>query len=291
MTKRAPLFGLSFTPETSAVADIRELARLGDELGFDLLGIQDHPYQARFVDTMALLSIILAETKQLRVFPDVANLPLRPPAMLAKMAATLDLLNDGRFELGLGGGGFWDAIVAFGGPRRTPGESVEALEEAIQVIRHVWSGDRGVRFDGEYYELRGAHTGPRPAHDIGIWLGAYGPRMLRLVGRQADGWLPSFFNATFDFLRDGNARIDAAAEKAGRDPASVLRLLNVGGMVTDGGTPPIDEKRISGPSDFWIDRLGQLREMGFDAFIYWPEADFSEQVHRFAADVAPALRG
>lgn len=291
MIRRAPQFGLSFIPEAANVTQVRELARLADELGYDLLGLQDHPYQARFVDTMALLSVILADTTNLRVFPDVGNLPLRPPAMLAKLAATLDLLSDGRFELGLGAGAFWDAIAAYGGPRRTPGESVEALEEAIQIIRHIWSGERGLRFEGAHYQLRGAHGGPRPAHEIGIWLGAYKPRMLRLTGRRADGWVPSLFMASVESLRDGHARIDAAAEQAGRDPGDILRLLNVGGSVTGAGTPASEEQKFVGPADFWIDRLGALHEMGFDAFIFWPEGDLSEQVHRFASDVAPALRG
>ena len=78
-----------------------------------------------------------------------------------------------------------------GGPVRTPGESVAALEEAIQVIRLMWSGERGVHFDGKFYKLDGVHTGPEPLHPMGIWLGAYKPRMLSLVGRAADGWVPS----------------------------------------------------------------------------------------------------
>src|SRR5690606_26820135 len=159
--------------------------------GFDVIGVQDHPYQRSYVDTWMLLSAIAATTERIVLFPDVANLPLRPPAVMAKSAATIDLLSGGRFELGLGAGAFWDAIVAYGGPRRTPGESLTALEEAIHVIRRVWSGERNLRFDGEHYRLAGAHSGPVPAHDIGIWLGAYGPRALEPTGRLADGGVPS----------------------------------------------------------------------------------------------------
>src|SRR3712207_3597401 len=182
MAPNAPQLGLSLVPNAADVDRLRACVRLADEGGLDLVGIQDHPYQRRFVDTFALLGDLLARTERVRVFPDVANLPLRPPAVLAKQAATLDLLSGGRFELGLGAGGFREAIVAMGGPERTPGESVDALREAIEVIRLAWSDERSVRFGGEHYRLNGLHPGPRPAHPIGIWVGAYKPRMLRLVG-------------------------------------------------------------------------------------------------------------
>jgi alkanesulfonate monooxygenase SsuD/methylene tetrahydromethanopterin reductase-like flavin-dependent oxidoreductase (luciferase family) len=85
----------------------------------DLIGIQDHPYQRRFLDTFALIGDLLARTERLRFFPDVANLPLRQPAMLAKAGASLDVMSGGRFELGLGAGAFWEAIAAMGGPARS----------------------------------------------------------------------------------------------------------------------------------------------------------------------------
>ena len=163
-----------------------------ERLGLDYVGIQDHPYQRRFVDTWSLMAMIAASTATLRIFPDVANLPLRPPAVMAKAAATIDLLSGGRFELGLGAGGFWDAIAAYGGPRRSPRESLGALGEAITVIRKVWSGERNLRFEGAHYRLAGAQAGPVPAHPIGIWLGVYGPKALELTARAADGWVPSF---------------------------------------------------------------------------------------------------
>ncbi len=97
-----------------------------DEVGLDVVGVQDHPYQRRLLDTWTLLSYVAARTDRVRLVPDVIDLPLRPPAMLAKAAVSLDVLSGGRVELGLGAGAFWDAIAAMGGPRRTPGESVDA---------------------------------------------------------------------------------------------------------------------------------------------------------------------
>ena len=132
--------------------------------GLELVGIQDHPYQRRFLDTFALLAFLAARTERVRLFPDVANLPLRHPAMLAKAAASIDVLSGGRFELGLGAGAFWDAIEAFGGPRRSGPESVDALEEAIAILRACWAGERSVTFEGAHYRVPGMHFGPPPAH-------------------------------------------------------------------------------------------------------------------------------
>ena len=111
-------FGLSIVPASADIELARSLARRADELGLDLIGVQDHPYQWRFLETWSLLADLLARTEQIRLFPDVTNLPLRYPAMIAKQAASLDLLSGGRFELGLGAGAFWDAVAAMGGPRR-----------------------------------------------------------------------------------------------------------------------------------------------------------------------------
>lgn len=100
--------GVSVIPYADSLDGIRELVRVADEAGLDLVGIQDHPYQSRFLDTFTLIATLLAETRRISFFRDVANLPLRPPAVMAKMAATLDIASGGRFELGLGAGANWD---------------------------------------------------------------------------------------------------------------------------------------------------------------------------------------
>jgi alkanesulfonate monooxygenase SsuD/methylene tetrahydromethanopterin reductase-like flavin-dependent oxidoreductase (luciferase family) len=219
-------FGVFVVPEATE-RPLRQAA-LADELGFDLAGVQDHPYQRRFFDTMTLLTAMAMRTERITVFPDVANMQLHPPALLAKAAATIDILSGGRFELGLGAGGFSEAVHAYGGPSWTPGQAVSALEEAIQVIRLLWSGQHGIKFEGRYHHLAGAHSGPVPSHAIGIWLGAYRPRMLSLVGRLADGWVPSYGYMKEPELLEGNRRIDDAARAAGRDPGSIRRVLNAG---------------------------------------------------------------
>jgi alkanesulfonate monooxygenase SsuD/methylene tetrahydromethanopterin reductase-like flavin-dependent oxidoreductase (luciferase family) len=264
-------FGCFILPDSMRPERPLELAVLADDLGFDLVGVQDHPYQRRFYDTWTLLTAMAMRTKRITVFPDVANIQLRPPAILAKSAATLDLLTGGRIQLGLGAGsaGMAEAIKAIGGPVRPAGEAVSALEEAIHVIRLMWSGERSVGFDGKYYQLAGVHPGPAPAHPIGIWLGAYKPRMISLVGRAADGWVPSLGYLQPSDLDALNERIDEEARSTGRDPLAIRRILNVG--------------------DQSVELLVELTlEHGMDTYIV--SGDDADAMRQFAAEVAPAVR-
>ena len=121
-----------------------------------------------------------------------------------------------------------------GGSGRSKGESIEALEEAVQIIHAFWSGTRALHFEGKHYTVKGAHPGPRPAHSIGIWLGSYGPRSLGVLGRLANGWLPSSSYAPPERLPEMQQRIDDSALKAGRQPREIRRLYNIMGLITDG---------------------------------------------------------
>jgi alkanesulfonate monooxygenase SsuD/methylene tetrahydromethanopterin reductase-like flavin-dependent oxidoreductase (luciferase family) len=265
--------GVFVVPGAEDAAGTVGQALAAEESGLDLVAIQDHPYQRRFLDTWSLLAYLAGRTERIALVPDVANLPLRPPAVMAKAAASIDRLSGGRFELGLGAGAFWDRIAAMDGPKRGGKESVDALEEAIEVIRLCWSGERSVSFGGSHYRLDGHTPGPAPAHSMGIWLGAYGPRMLRLVGRAADGWLPSLGNLPEDEVLERHAAIDAAASAAGREPAEIRRVVNV-------------------PSDSSPERLVQVaRELRFDTLIVSVgEDDPVGFVRRLGEDVAPRVR-
>lgn len=282
------LFGTFITPVNHPSTQAVDLAMLADRAGLDLVTFQDHPYQASFHDTWTLLSYVAARTSTVRLSGNVLNLPLRQPAVLARAAASLDLLSGGRVELGLGAGGFVDAIHAMGGPRRSPGEATAALEEAITVIREVWAADKPgpVKVDGTHYRVHGARRGPAPAHDIGIWIGAYKPRMLRLTGRAGDGWLPSlgYLKGGPADLADQNQQIDDGAAAAGRDPRQIRRLLNIGGHFA-----PRSRGVLDGPPDQWVEDLtGLTIEHGITGFIL--ASDDPEAIELFAREVAPATR-
>ena len=270
-------FGAFITPAAADPQAPVELAQLAEASGLDLVTFQDHPYQPAFLDTWTLMSFVAARTERVRISPNVLNVPLRPPAVVARAAASLDLLSGGRFDLGLGAGGFWDAIEAMGGTRLTPGQAVNALEEAIDVIRELWRTDQrgGVFTDGRHHRVHGAKRGPRPAHDIPLLIGAYKPRMLALTGRKGDGWLPSLGYMQPGDLQKGNAAIDEAAASVGRDPREIRRLLNIGQLAAD-------------PAEF-AERLARLAsEDGIGTFII--AADDPRLLRFFGEEVAPATR-
>lgn len=261
-----------------------ETAKRVEALGLDYVGIQDHPYQRRYVDTWMLMAFIAAHTSTLRIFPDVANLPLRHPPIIAKAAMTIGKLSDGRFDLGLGAGAFWDAIEAYGGEKRGPGESLRALEEAISVIRMIWSGEGNLQFRGDHYHLAGARGGPVPTAPIGIWLGAYGPKALDLTARVADGWVPSFQGDVAPIAQMSD-RLDEALDSAGRARSELRRVMNISGEITDSPS----RGPLHGPVDQWVDQLWEFATVyGFDTFLLWNEDP--RQLERFAKEVVPALR-
>ena len=265
-------FGTFLTPRNDPAAGPVDLAVRSEDLGYDLVTFQDHPYQPRFLDTWTLLTWVAARTTRIRVAGNVLNLPLRQSAVLARAAASLDLLSGGRFDLGLGAGAFWDAIEAMGEPRRAPGEAVPALTEAIEIIRGIWAADdrRPLRVAGEFHHVAGAKRGPAPTRAIPIVLGAYGPRMLRTVGRLADGWLPTLGNLPPDGLARSNALIDEAATAAGRKPGEIRRWLNI-------------------PADVTADLLTDLALTdGVSTFVL--AADDESTLRAFAAETVPAVR-
>src|SRR6266566_1248354 len=293
----APLFGMSITPATKNARLAFNLAQVADSTKLDFLTMQDHPYNPTFLDTWTLLTALGITTQHVRLLPNVANLPLRPPAMLAKEAATLDILTNGRVEMGLGAGGFWDGIVSYGGPRRTPGEAVGALEEAIQVMKALWaptSPGQAISFEGKYYQLHSAQAGPTPQHPIGIWLGALRPRMLELTGRMADGWIISAGYIPPEQVPSLQTIIDEAAQKSGRAPAAIRRAYNLAGSIQRPGSSTITARRkgvLIGPVSQWADTLLQYyTNLRMDTFIFWPIGDEETQIRTFAEEVVPAVR-
>ena len=198
----------------------------------------------------------------------------------------MDRLSGGRFDLALGAGGFGDAVEAMGGRRLEPGQAVQALEEAIDVIRGIWDADNPamLRVDGEFNHVSGAKRGPAPTRDIPIWIGAYKPRLQRLIGRKADGWLPSLAFLKPGDLAAGNAVIDEAAVTAGRDPREIRRILNVVGQF---------QKRsagmLQGPVGQWVEQLLTIvTDDGIGTFVL--ASDDPRALQTFAEEVIPALR-
>jgi alkanesulfonate monooxygenase SsuD/methylene tetrahydromethanopterin reductase-like flavin-dependent oxidoreductase (luciferase family) len=284
MTSRVR-FGLNADPNIGGVAIAERITAIADSHGLELVGMQDHPYNDGFLDTLTLLTWLASKTASVHFVTNVANLPLRPPVMLAKQAATMDVLSGGRFELGLGAGAFWDGIAGMGGPHRAPRTALESLSEAIDILRSFWAGEP-FGFRGEHYQAPSVRPAPKPAHDIRIWLGVRGPRAVRLAGAKADGLMVSSPMVTPDLLPELNEILTAGAEENGRDPAAITRLYNVMGLITSE-----NKDDFHGPVDRWVDTLTGLHlESGMNAFVYWPSGDRERQSRIFAAEVVPAVR-
>ena len=277
------VFGTFLTAEAGSAERIIALAQLTEQVGLDLVTVNDHPHAPQLLEAWTMLSVIAARTQTVKVTANVTSLPLRHPVVLARTVATLDLITGGRVELALGAGSSLGAVAANAGPRMTVGESIVALEEAIAIIRAVWTPQDDIRLAGKHYTMTGAQGGPKPAHDVEIWLGAFKPRMLALTGRLADGWLPTSVVAGPHELTAMNRIIDEAATEAGRDPSSVRRLYNIRGRFDrrSGGF-------LQGPEEQWIEQLTELTlTEGMSTYILASENP--DDIRRFA-NVAAGVR-
>lgn len=293
----APLFGINIDPATQDAQKPFRWARIADENGLDLISIQDHPYNFKHFETWTLLSMLAASTQRVHVGTNVLSTPLRPPAMLAKQAATLDVISGGRLELGLGAGGYPQGIKAFDGPDWSSSQRFQALKEYLEIIQGMWENAGGsFSHSGEFYSVKGVRPGPAPAHPIRIWLGAYGPGMLRLTGRQADGLLVSLPYAPPEKLVSYHRLIDEGAQQAGRSPQEIRRGYNLMGFLDlgDSGTSQNDLNpgQLYGKPQDWVERiLGYYHEQRMDTFTFWPVAgDEERQIEAFAKEVVPAIR-
>lgn len=286
----APIqFGLNISTSAARGADPVAAAVEAEELGFDFVSSSDHPCgTGPTYETWTMLCSVAAATSRIRVATRVLGLPYRPPAMVAKMAETLARLSGGRLILGLGGGGSDDEHRAFGLGVRSPRDKTDGLEEAVTIIRGLWS-EQSFSFTGRLYQTEAAELEPKPEQPIPIWLGTFAPRALAVTGRLADGWIPTLGYASADELVLMRERVVAAALDAGRDPADLTCVLNVEVRVDE--SPGRDPSIVAGPPEAVVERLAGFLDLGFSAFNFiLNESDAGEHVELIATAVIPALR-
>jgi probable F420-dependent oxidoreductase len=283
------LFGLNVSTEAQAGTDPAAAARKAEQLGFDFVSASDHLHGGRpTYEPWTMLSWIAAATSRIRVATRVLAVPYRHPAVLAKMAETLDRLSGGRLILGLGGGAVDQEFRAFGLGVRSPRDKVDALAEAIRILRGVWSQPR-FTFNGRLYQTDGAELEPKPDHSIPIWLGTYGRRALALTGQLADGWIPSLGYAPPDQVPGLRERVLAAARAAGRDPEELTCAYNLGVRIDEHADP--EPSVVVGAPDAVLERLRSFAELGFTAMNFIPVGPGQdEQIERLAREVLPTLR-
>ena len=274
------LVGVDVTTSTSA--DPVGAARDAERLGFDFVSASDHPVGTTpSYETWTLLTWIAAATSRVAVMSRVLAVPLRNPALVAKMAESLDRLSGGRLVLGLGGGYADAEFRAIGLPVPTARQKVDGLEDAVRIARRLWT-EQAVTYDGQVHHTDAATIEPKPAHHIPVWLGTFGPRALAVTGRVADGWMPSLGHVPDGALPELRDRVLTAAAEAGRDPGDITCALNLTVRLGTGG-----DADVTGEPAAVVERLAGLRELGFSAFnLQAPR----EQWERLAAEVVATLR-
>ncbi|HEX6445644.1 MAG TPA: LLM class flavin-dependent oxidoreductase [Streptosporangiales bacterium] len=276
-------FGLNIHPTIAPPDDLVALARVAEDSNFDLIGVEDHPYRPDFYDTWTMITFLAANTRSVAFTPNVANLGLRPPTMLAKSAATLSALRPGRIRLGVGAGASGGPIPAMGGTERGGSDMVRYAEQSLHIVRTALRGGPVALRDGQF-DIRGYEAGPPVTEPVEIWLGARARRMLGVVGRASDGWLSPISSWLRPSMVPGlTAVIDDAAEAAGRDPAAVRRIYNVAGVVRRPGRGD-----RAGSVEQWVERLVDWNQrLGFSGFVFWPQGDPAEQAALFGNEVVP----
>jgi len=233
-----------------------------------------------------MLTWIAAATSRIRVATRVLGMPYRPPAMVAKMAETLDRLSGGRLILGLGGGHSDDEFRAFGLGVPSPRDKVDGMADGIEIIRGLWS-EPAFSYAGRIHHTDRADLEPKPAHPIPVWLGTYGPRALAATGRLADGWIPSYGFAPPERIPAMRDRILAAAESAGRDPAALTLAYNITVHVGGEARPGV----LTGSPAAIAEQLLDFRDkLGFNAFNLSPAGPAPlEQAAALAHEVLPII--
>jgi alkanesulfonate monooxygenase SsuD/methylene tetrahydromethanopterin reductase-like flavin-dependent oxidoreductase (luciferase family) len=282
------LFGVNISPNVEGEPIAR--AKRAEDLGFDFVSANDHIHAvgSRY-ELWTMLSWIGSATSRIRVATRVLGVPYRPPAVVAKMAETFDRLSGGRLILGLGGGASDEEFRALGLDVRSPREKIEGLEEALLIIRGLWS-EPIFTMEGRIYRTDRAEIEPKPQHRIPIWLGTLGPRGLAVTGRLGDGWIPSLENAPPDRVPTMTKRIFQAAEEAGRDPEEITLVYNLVVRVEEHGTE--EPFVVSGSPQAVSEQLRGFMQLGFTAFNFIPwGTDVDAQMERLANEVIPAVRG
>jgi F420-dependent oxidoreductase-like protein len=275
--------------QDASIETYRTIWRIADEAGFDHCWAMDHLATIGSIgddrpifDGWELLAGMAAATERVRMGLLVTGITYRNPALLAKIATTVDHLSGGRLEFGIGAA--WAAneheMYGITGLEHRVG----LLSEGLQVLKMLWTQER-TDFDGRYYTMRNAVANPKPVQKPHppIWIGAGGPATLRLTARHADVWNASGgAGGTVESARDGSQRLDEACSAIGRDPGEIRRSVQV-----PAGNDPAE----------LVDRLGQYHEAGFTELVVMlsggsmPTAKDPAQLAALVAEkVLPELR-
>jgi alkanesulfonate monooxygenase SsuD/methylene tetrahydromethanopterin reductase-like flavin-dependent oxidoreductase (luciferase family) len=283
------LFGLNVSTSAAAGTDPVHDAREAERLGYDFVSANDHPNGSDPTHEMwTMLTWIAAQTSRIGVASRVLGVPYRPPAIVAKMASTLDRLSAERLILGMGGGSSDQGMAALGRDVPTPRAKIDGLEEAVRIMHGLWSKPE-FTFEGRIYRTDRAKVEPKPRRRIPIWLGTFGERGLAITGRLADGWIPSLEMAPPNHAKIQRGRVLMAAREAGRDAEEIVCVYNFEIRLDDRTDPR--PSIVSGPPAHVVERLVSFVRLGFRGMNFIPRGPgVGEQRQRIAEEVMPAVR-
>jgi probable F420-dependent oxidoreductase len=299
-----PVAGAWAHPET-----IAQFARRADDLGYDsawafqrlLVAADDQPAPVyrRVLDPLVSLAFAAAHTSRIRLGVSIINMPFVSPTLLAKQAATLDVLSGGRLDLGLGVG--WSVLEFKASGADTARRGARA-EEYLAALRTLWA-DEVSEYHGEFYEIPPSRMAPKPVQQPGppVLLGGVVPAALRRAGRLAAGWLSSS-RANLDKIGEQAQIVRRAAEEAGRDPASIRvvcrGVVRAGELVGDAADAGADSRpRLAGSYEqiredtAWLETQGVTEvfyDLNWDPLIGSPDTDPAAAAER-AGEILEAL--
>ncbi|MEV6159608.1 LLM class flavin-dependent oxidoreductase [Nonomuraea sp. NPDC052129] len=293
---RKVVFGFGAHSGIGEMTELLRMAQEADRDGLDLFSLSDHPYIGERLDAYASLGFILGRTEHIAGFANVTNLPTRPPAMLARTVTSLSALSGGRVVLGMGAGGLWERIAAMGVPQLSPGDAVDAFEEAITLVKLLSGGGPPVTYQGRHYQV--SQIEPASVAAPPVWTGSVGRKSLAATGRVADGWIPGH---AADWLseryRASRPVIDEAAAAVGRDPGEIRTVFNFPGSITDRPLPATrdrDGRWVGGSVEQWVEELtGAVLEHGASGFMLFSANHAGPDpliLSRWAREVVPAVR-
>jgi alkanesulfonate monooxygenase SsuD/methylene tetrahydromethanopterin reductase-like flavin-dependent oxidoreductase (luciferase family) len=296
MPGRRALFGFGAHSTIGEMSELLSMAQQADRDGLDIFSLSDHPYLGERLDAYATIGFVLGRTQRLAGFANVTNAPTRPAPMLARTLTSLSALSGGRVVLGMGAGGRWDRISDMGVPRLTPGDAVDAFEEAIVLVKMLCGGGPAVTYQGRFYRV--SQIDPAPVAAPPVWTGSVGRKSLAATGRVADGWIPGHAaDWLSDRYRTSRPVIDEAAAAAGRDPRDIRTIFNLPGRITGkplAATRDRDGRWLGGSPAQWAEELtGAVLEHGASGFmLFSPQGGTPDttSLGRWAREIVPAVR-
>ncbi len=306
-------FGIQTPPQNTTWNEMRDTWKLIEELGYDTAWTFDHFFPiltdptGPCLEGWISLTALAAATSRIEAGVLVTGNTYRNPAVLAKMAATLDHTSNGRLIMGIGAGWFELEHTAYGIPFYTTAERIRRLDEAAEIIKRLWS-EHQVTFEGRYYQLKDAYCEPKPVRQPRppIMIGGSGEKMmLRVIAKHADQWNtfgpPELFRHKINVLgehcnavgRDINEIEKSWAGMGVVTSSKAEQEQMIKGMAQAFGRPveEVEPGLLVGEAGLIRDRIHKFIEVGVTHFIMIANPPYNhDSIRRFAEEVIPEFR-